>query len=65
MSAYGPSLPIADVSFDGKFRTYGGHDMLSWSFVEIDPQRTRVHAGYADALQELTKHYPGGDRSFP
>jgi hypothetical protein len=33
--------------------------MPSWSFVEIDPQRTRVHASYADALRELTSHHPG------
>jgi hypothetical protein len=39
--------------------------MLTWSFVEIDPQRTRVHASYASAMQELTDHDPGRDRSFP
>jgi len=28
-------------------------------------KRTRVQANYANALQELTNHYPGRDRSFP
>jgi hypothetical protein len=64
MSACDPSLPIADVGFDGEFRRYSGHDMLSWSFVEIDPQRARVHAGHTNALQELTNYYPARDRSF-
>jgi len=36
-SAFGPTLPISDVSFDGEFRADSGLVLLTWSFVEIDP----------------------------
>jgi len=38
MSASGPSLPIGDVRFDGEFRRDSGLDVLTLSFVEIDPK---------------------------
>ena len=38
MSDVGPSLPIGDVRFDGEFLRDSGLDVLTLSFVEIDPK---------------------------
>ena len=46
MTAVGPSLPIGDVRFDGEFRRDSGLDVLTLSFVEIDPQQTSPRAGF-------------------
>jgi len=37
MTAFGPTLLIGDVSFDGEFRKDSGLVVLTSSFVEIDP----------------------------
>jgi hypothetical protein len=44
-SAIGPGLPISQVCFDGGFRRDSRLVVLTWSFVEIDPRRTRLLAG--------------------